>query len=612
MVLQLSHITKFYKFGKHKQLVLNDLSINFPRFGLVAIVGKSGSGKSTLLNLIAGIEKPDSGKVLIDGHELNYSQIDKYQLSYISYVYQFYNLVESLTVYENLILLPEIKGRKKSLNYLKTITEKLKITSLLDCFPSELSGGQKQRVGLARAFLCNTPILLADEPTGALNKLLASEVMEFLRFYAKKHLVIVISHNYQLITKYSKMVIDLDSHQNNYNFNQETRYHKYLYQQISSPLIKIRFYLKRQLLYQKKKILMMFCSQLFTIIAFVLLLSGINGGWNYIKTCLKSNPIKEIIEVSKKDYSEMNFTDEQINILKNDNLVTSLNYKLDFRFGIFKTVQEIQLEGYQVYDSDNIEYLSGKFPTQNSQIMINQETAHKYSLDINDKIDFITDDNTYQLSVSAIIDDHINNGTNIYFSDKFIDLDLKDRIIDKSNLIIKSKYFNQLSKKYEQDYFMINFHQDYLDSYQTLFEMALMVVICFLIVSFIISLILISIILKTILIERKKDISLMLSNGLPLNKVRRLFSQETSLIGAIIGFFGSVLAELLLRIVNMSNISDELFDLPNLFILPKLIISSYDTYIIMIFVYTGACFVVGVLSSLQISKMNASILLKED
>ena len=72
MVLQLSHITKFYKFGKQKQIVLNDLTINFPRSGLVMIVGKSGSGKSTLLNLVAGIEKPNSGKILIDGHELNY------------------------------------------------------------------------------------------------------------------------------------------------------------------------------------------------------------------------------------------------------------------------------------------------------------------------------------------------------------------------------------------------------------------------------------------------------------------------------------------------------------------------------------------------------------
>lgn len=612
MVLQLSHITKFYKFGKQKQIVLNDLTINFPRSGLVMIVGKSGSGKSTLLNLVAGIEKPNSGKILIDGHELNYSQIDYYQQSYISYVYQFYNLIDSLTVYENLILLPEIKGKTISLNYLQMITERLKITSLLECFPSELSGGQKQRVGLARAFLCNTPILLADEPTGALNKSLASEVMELLRFYAKKHLVIVISHNYQLVTKYSKMIVDLDSHQNNYNFNQETGYHKYLYQQMSRPLIKIKFYLKRQLLYQKKKILMMFCSQIFTITAFVLLLSGINGGWNYIQTSLNSDPIKEIIEVSKKDYNEMNFTNEEINKLKKDSLVTSLNYKLDFSFGIFKTVQEAQLESYQVHESDYIEYLSGKFPSQNNQIMINQETAQKFNLDINDKIYFIIDKNTYHLNVSAIINDYINNGTNIYFSNKFIDSDLKERIIDKSTLIIKSEDFKKLSNKYKQDYFIVNFHQDYLDSYQTLFEMALIVVICFLIVSFIISLILISIILKTILIERKRDISLMLSNGLPLNEVRKLFSQETSLIGSIIGFFGSILAELVLKIVNVLNISDKLFNLPKFFTLPKLMISSYDIYLIMILVYTGACFVIGVLSSLQISKMNTSILLKED
>lgn len=612
MVLQLSHITKFYKYGKNKQIVINDLSINFPRSGLVAIIGKSGSGKSTLLNLIAGIEKPDSGKVMIDGHELDYLQIDDYQRNYISFVYQFYNLIDSLTVRENLILLSKIKGKKVSLKNLQIIVDRLEIASLLECFPNELSGGQKQRVGLARAFLCNTPILLADEPTGALNKLMANEVMELLKNHAKKHLVIVISHNHQLITKYSKMIINLDIYQKNYNFNQETRYHKYLFQQLINPAIKMTFYLKRQLVYQKKKILMMFCSQIFTISAFILLLSGINGGWNYIQTCLKSNPIKEIIEISKKDYNEMIFTDQQISILKKDKLVNYVSYKLDFRTGIFKTAKEIQLESYQIYDSDHLDYVEGKFPNQSNQIMINQDAAQQFNLSINDKIDFIINEKSYHLSICAIINDHINNGTNIYFNDKYIDLDLKDKIIDKSSLIVESSYFKQLLKKYDQDYFLINFHHDYLDSYQTLFDMALMVVISFLMISFIISLILISIILKTILIERKRDISLMLSNGLPLNRVRRLFSQETSLIGSIIGIFGSVLAEILLKIVNIFNISENFFNLPSLFILPKLVISSYDIYIIMILVYTGACFIIGVLSSLQISKMNTSILLKED
>ena len=211
MVLQLSHITKFYKFGKHKQLVLNDLSINFPRFGLVAVVGKSGSGKSTLLNLIAGIEKPSNGKVLIDGRELNYSQIDKYQQSYISYVYQFYNLIESLTVYENLILLSEIKGRTVSLNYLKTITERLKITPLLDCFPSELSGGQKQRLSIARVFLKNPPILIFDEATSALDNESEKVVQESLEKLAKNRTTFVIAHRLSTIRNAQKILVLTDT-----------------------------------------------------------------------------------------------------------------------------------------------------------------------------------------------------------------------------------------------------------------------------------------------------------------------------------------------------------------------------------------------------------------
>ena len=197
MVLQLKNVTKFYKFGKNKQLVIEDLSINFPRVGMVAIVGKSGCGKSTLLNLIAGIEKADNGKVMIDGHELDYRQIDKYQSKYISYVYQFYNLVDALTVYENIILLAKIKGKKISMSKLHFLTDKLAITPLLEYFPKELSGGQKQRVSLIRAFLCDTPILLADEPTGALDSDTGRKVFTLLQQMSRAYdsAVVVVTHN---------------------------------------------------------------------------------------------------------------------------------------------------------------------------------------------------------------------------------------------------------------------------------------------------------------------------------------------------------------------------------------------------------------------------------
>lgn len=612
MALQLKHVSKFYKFGKNKQIVIDDLSIDFPRTGMVAIVGKSGSGKSTLLNLIAGIEKTDNGKIMIDGHELNFRQINEYQSKYISYVYQFYNLVEALTVYENLILLAKIKGKKISMTRLHSLTNKLAITSLLEYYPKKLSGGQKQRVSLIRAFLCDTPILLADEPTGALNNHMAIEVMELLKWYAKKHLVIIISHNHDLVIKYTKMIVNLDSNQNNYDFNHQNNYHKYFFQLINNKVIKIGFYVKRQLIYQRRKIMMMFCSQIFSICAFVLLLSGINGGWLYLQTCFNSNPLKEIVEVSKKDYHEMNFTVEQINNLKKDKLIDQLSYKLDFNLGTFKTNQDLQLNSYQIYKSNNIDYQKGNYFNQENQVIINQETAKTYHLNVFDKIDFIVDEKKYTLIVNAIINDYVNSGTNIYYDEEYLDLNLKNELVDKKNLVIKSGYFKQILKKYDHEYFITNLHHDYLDGYHTLFEMAIIVVIGFLIVSFIISLILISIILKMILIERKRDVCLMLSNGLSLNKARKIFSQETSLIGALIGGLGSILSEGLLQIIKLFKVSDKLLNIPDLFVLPRLVLSHYDLYILMVLIYMAACFIVGMVTSTKIRKMDTSVLLKED
>ncbi|MFR2446007.1 MAG: ATP-binding cassette domain-containing protein, partial [Thomasclavelia spiroformis] len=215
-----------------------------------------------------------------------------------------------LTVQENIVLLAKIKGKSFSLDKLYQFSDKLEITSLLKKFPRELSGGQKQRVSLVRAFLCNTPILLADEPTGALNDQMANEVMKLLKWYSKKHLVIIISHNFNLVSKYTKMIIDLDSRQNIYDFHHAIDYNKYFFN-ITKKVSSLNFYLKRQIIYQRNKIIMMLCSQIFAVCTFVLLISGINGGWEYLKSNFNSDPLKEIIEISKKDYDQIFFSDEK-------------------------------------------------------------------------------------------------------------------------------------------------------------------------------------------------------------------------------------------------------------------------------------------------------------
>ena len=611
MVLQLEHVTKFYTYDKNKQIIINDFTVKFPKIGMVAIIGKSGSGKSTLLNLIAGIEKPCSGKVLIDGYELDYRQISEYQSNYISYVYQFYNLVESLTVQENIVLLAKIKGKSFSLDKLYQFSDKLEITPLLKKFPRELSGGQKQRVSLVRAFLCNTPILLADEPTGALNDQMANEVMKLLKWYSKKHLVIIISHNFNLVSKYTKMIIDLDSRQNIYDFHHQIDYHKYFFN-ITKKVSNLNFYLKRQIIYQRNKIIMMLCSQIFAVCTFVLLISGINGGWEYLKSNFNSDPLKEIIEISKKDYDQIFFSDEQINELKKYKLIDQLSYKLDFNLGSFNNDKEIDLTSYQVYKSNNIDFVEGSYPDYENEIMINQDAFKKYNIKVNDKLDFIIDKQKFSLTICAIINDNVNNGTNVYVDSNYLNKNLQEKVISKASVIVKSKNYQQVLKKYDQDYFVINLHNEYFNSYRTLIDMAIMVAICFLIISFGISLILISIILKTILIERKKDVCLMLSNGLLLNKAKRLFAKEAALIGMIIGIIAMFISQFLLMMIDIFKISDLVFKIPDLFVLPKLFLSKYDLYFVMILIYIGACFLVGIITSFQISKMDMSVLLKED
>ena len=611
MVLQLEHVTKFYTYDKNKQIIINDFTVKFPKIGMVAIIGKSGSGKSTLLNLIAGIEKPCSGKVLIDGYELDYRQISEYQSNYISYVYQFYNLVESLTVQENIVLLAKIKGKSFSLDKLYQFSDKLEITPLLKKFPRELSGGQKQRVSLVRAFLCNTPILLADEPTGALNDQMANEVMKLLKWYSKKHLVIIISHNFNLVSKYTKMIIDLDSRQNIYDFHHQIDYHKYFFN-ITKKVSNLNFYLKRQIIYQRNKIIMMLCSQIFAVCTFVLLISGINGGWEYLKSNFNSDPLKEIIEISKKDYDQIFFSDEQINELKKDKLIDQLSYKLDFNLGSFNNDKEIDLTSYQVYKSNNIDFVEGSYPDYENEIMINQDAFKKYNIKVNDELDFIIDKQKFSLTICAIINDNVNNGTNVYVDSNYLNKNLQEKVISKASVIVKSKNYQQVLKKYNQDYFVINLHNEYFNSYRTLIDMAIMVAICFLIISFGISLILISIILKTILIERKKDVCLMLSNGLLLNKAKRLFAKEAALIGMIIGIIAMFISQFLLMMIDIFKISDLVFKIPDLFVLPKLFLSKYDLYFVMILIYIGACFLVGIITSFQISKMDMSVLLKED
>lgn len=209
-MLKLINITKSYG----KNLVLKDINLEFSTPGFITILGTSGSGKSTLLKVIGGLIRYDKGSVEILNRNLNtYSEkeYDNYRSNYISYIYQDYYLIYNLTVYDNVVMPLNIikmsKREKKKMVYSKL--RLLHIEDLAHKKVSTLSGGEKQRVAIARAIIKNPLIVLADEPTGALDSKNSIIVMDILKELSKSILVIVVSHNEYLAKRYSNRIIRL-------------------------------------------------------------------------------------------------------------------------------------------------------------------------------------------------------------------------------------------------------------------------------------------------------------------------------------------------------------------------------------------------------------------
>ena len=184
-IVSLQHIVKSYRRGDQIVPVLSDIHFDIPEGEFVALMGPSGSGKSTLLNLIAGIDKPDSGKILINGldiTDLSEADLADWRAQNVGFIFQLYNLMPVLTAFEN-VELPLLLTRLSRGERRERVDLALSMVSLTDRathFPSELSGGQQQRVAIARAIITDPTILVADEPTGDLDRVSADEILNLL------------------------------------------------------------------------------------------------------------------------------------------------------------------------------------------------------------------------------------------------------------------------------------------------------------------------------------------------------------------------------------------------------------------------------------------------
>lgn len=213
-MLELKKITKIYETGSFKQTALNDITINFRKSEFVSILGPSGSGKTTLLNIIGGLDKYTSGDLIINElstKKFNDSDWDTFRNHRVGFVFQSYNLISHQTILSNVELALTLSGVPKTerTKRAKKALEQVGLKDHVDKLPNQLSGGQMQRVAIARALVNDPEILLADEPTGALDTETSKEIMKLLKDVSKKKLVIMVTHNQELAEKYSTRIISI-------------------------------------------------------------------------------------------------------------------------------------------------------------------------------------------------------------------------------------------------------------------------------------------------------------------------------------------------------------------------------------------------------------------
>ena len=217
-MLSVKNLTKIYETSKGvKTTALDNLTINFCQTGFVFILGKSGSGKSTFLNLLGGVDQPTDGEIIVKGKSSkNFSAMDfdNYRNTCIGFVFQEYNLIDTYSVEDNIKLALELQGRKYTREDVDMVLRLVDLTdnrgnTLFNRKINELSGGQKQRVAIARALIKNPEIILADEPTGALDSKTSAELYELLKKLSEKRLVIVVSHDYESALRYGDRIVEL-------------------------------------------------------------------------------------------------------------------------------------------------------------------------------------------------------------------------------------------------------------------------------------------------------------------------------------------------------------------------------------------------------------------
>ena len=214
-ILKIENLKKIYGKGENLVNAVDDVSFSIERGEFIAVVGPSGSGKSTLLHLIGGVDRPNDGKIYIEGTDIsnyNSKELALFRRRKVGIVYQFYNLIPNLTVKHNIELPLILDGSRVNTELFDDIVNKLGISKKLNNFPSELSGGQNQRVAIARSLIYEPSLLLLDEPTGNLDRKNSNEIIEILKYFnhTSNQTIILVTHDESVALESDRIITIVD------------------------------------------------------------------------------------------------------------------------------------------------------------------------------------------------------------------------------------------------------------------------------------------------------------------------------------------------------------------------------------------------------------------
>lgn len=589
MIFRIDNLTKEYGKNNSYQKVLDNISISFKSNEFVCILGESGSGKSSLLNIIGGLDNDYKGSININNLNIKYINQDEYRKNNIGFIFQNFNLINSLSVIDNIILPIErdnISYRKKK-NRAISLLRKLNIYTLKNKKINELSGGQKQRVAIARGLITNPRIILADEPTGALDEENSKNILEILKKINKEgKLVIVVTHSKKVID-YSTRVIEIKDgkiykdkklkkvKETNIDI-EETKESKYFY------LFKHAFKNLRN--NKRRNIFITFASSL-GIIGIILSLFLGDGVKNYINDLIVSKSDPNVYQIeSKYKYYDETLINKIINIKHMNNVSKELNINManiSFKDSKYDLTYLDSLEEIKVEEGDS------------TGLIINKSLSKKIKIGDIVKISFVDDYNVFvrTIKVTGILENTgISLIDNTYISMiKYSELNkiYKDykKELKPNNISIKidsRDNINYVKKELKKLKLTPKTNEDYYNELKKYLDIASFILSVFSLSSLLVSTIMISIIINITVLERVKEIGLLRSIGYSKKDVKNIFKSESLSLGICIWLFSMYISTILIKLVKY--IVNDKFDIKinsnnTKYYLISLFISLFVTYL---------------------------------